>query len=79
MAAANYNKPKPIDPIWYRQGCFIRIRCACGRDHVQQLGDFAKARGVSPNMQLYELIARLRCSACGSKPSAEVTRHRNGR
>ena len=64
--AANYNRPKPIDPIWYRQGCYLRIYCACGR------------RVVSFDPRIYELIARLRCSQCRRKPYADVSRNRSG-
>ena len=62
--AANYNRPKPIDPIWYRQGCYLRIYCACGRRVVAPLGDFARSRRISFDTRIYELIARLRCSQC---------------
>jgi len=76
--AANYNRPKPIDPIWYRHGCYLRIHCACGRQLSEPLGAFARARGVSFNTQAHELIARLRCTNCGRRPWAEVTRYRSG-
>ena len=66
--AANYNRPKPIDPIWYRQGCYLRIHCACGRRVVAPLGDFARSRRISFDTRIYELIARLRCSQCRRKP-----------
>src|SRR3546814_8588812 len=32
-----FRSPKPIDPIWYRQGCYLRIYCACGRRVVAPL------------------------------------------
>jgi len=76
--AANYNRPKPIDPVWYRRGCFLNIICACGRRGSVELGTFARSRGVSPDTQLYRLIARLRCRQCGARPSADVTRYRGG-
>jgi hypothetical protein len=78
MMAANYHRPKPIDPIWYRQSCYISIRCACGRSLVEPLGDFARSRGIHFDTHIYKLIDRLRCSRCGGEPFAEVTLYRNG-
>ena len=77
MAAANYNRPKPIDPLWYRQGCYINIQCGCGRRVSELLGPFAQARAVPIQLCIYELIARLRCP-CGRRPTADVTRYKNG-
>ena len=76
--AANYNRPKPIDPIWYRTECYISIRCACGRQRCERVGAFAAEAGVSFNIALYELIRRLRCTKCNGRPFAEVTRYRGG-
>ncbi len=75
---ANYNKPKPVDPIWYRKGCYIRIHCGCGRQLVEPLERFAAERGVSVNTLLYELIGRLQCQVCGCRPHATVSRYRHG-
>lgn len=77
MAAMNYNRPKPIDLVWYRQGCYINIQCGCGRRVSELLGPFAQARRVPTNLRIYELIARLRCS-CGRRPIADLTRYKNG-
>lgn len=75
--AANYNRPKPVDPIAYRKGCYLNIRCVCGRSVCEQLGPFARARGLSDKTVVYELIKRLRCRQCGARPSyADVTRYR---
>ena len=76
--AANYNRPKPIDPIWYRAGCFLRISCGCGRRVSVELGAFADESGVSRDLTVYRLIARLRCRECGGRPYAEVSRWRAG-
>ncbi|MBB6193116.1 hypothetical protein FHS51_003372 [Sphingobium wenxiniae] len=76
--AANYNRPKPIDPIWYRRSCTLRIWCACGRSIKVSVGEFAAARAIPPDTQLYKLIARLRCSGCGGRPTADVVRGPNG-
>jgi|AutmiccBRH37_all_1029493.scaffolds.fasta_scaffold08733_2 hypothetical protein len=71
--AANYIRPKPVDPIWYRRSCILRIRCACGRARSVQLGEFARENAISADTQIYKLILRLRCR-CGLRPSADVTR-----
>lgn len=76
--AANYNRPKPVDPIWYRQGCYLRIQCACGRRIIAPLGEFARSHRISFDTRVYELIARLRCSQCGGKPYADVSRYHSG-
>lgn len=77
--AANYNRPKPIDPIWFRADCYLQIRCACGRALSEPLGEFARDRGISDQRPIYELVARLKCSVCGENPRVEVTRYRAGR
>lgn len=76
--AANYNRPKPIDPIWYRRNCSLRIWCGCGRRIVTPLGRFAAERSIAADTQIYKLILRLRCSACGRRPSADVVRGPGG-
>lgn len=77
--AANYHRPKPVDPIWYRQSCYLNVLCACGHSLCEEVGPFAKARRVSFDMNLYRLIDRLRCSKCGREPlSATVTLYRRG-
>lgn len=72
--AANYNRPKPIDPIWYRRSCVLRITCPCGRHEKIQLGEFARTRGIPEKTLLYEMIARLRCRQCRRRPYADVVR-----
>lgn len=76
--AANYNRPKPIDPIWYRRNCFLRISCGCGRRVSVELGAFADANGIPHKLLVHRLIARLRCKSCGARPYAEVTRSHRG-
>ncbi|WP_234893363.1 hypothetical protein [Sphingobium yanoikuyae] len=78
LMAANYNRPKPIDPIWYRKDCYLRIQCDCGRRVVAPLGEFVRSRRVHFDTRIYELIARLRCSQCRRKPYADVSRYRSG-
>src|SRR3546814_17969565 len=62
LMAANYNRPKPIDPIAYRRGCYLNIRCKCGHAVSVQLGKFAQDNGIPERTQAYQLIKRLRCS-----------------
>lgn len=73
--AANYNRPKPIDPIAYRRGCYLNVRCKCHHTISVQLGKFARDNGVSEKTQIYQLIKRLKCSRCSARPTyADVTR-----
>lgn len=76
--AANYDRPKPIDPVWYRRTCYIRLSCACGRTLVEQLGDFARARHISDRVRIYQILDRMKCSACGQKPTGLVSRDPHG-
>lgn len=78
MAAVNYRQPKPVDPIFYRRTCYIRVRCACGRAETEVLGEFARKRGVPGHVRIYEMLTRLRCRRCGRTPTAEVTLYRGG-
>lgn len=68
MAAANYNRPKPVDQIAWRRYCILRVRCACGRSVEGSVAAFESAFNLPPTMRLYELIDRLRCSTCGARP-----------
>lgn len=75
--AANYNKPKPFDPVWYRTNCFIRAHCRrCGHTLVTRVGDLASSNKISPETELQSLADRLRCSRCGSRPQVTVSRNR---
>lgn len=67
--AANYNRPKPVDPVAYRGACTIRVRCVCGRQIADRLDHFAQMHRILPHTKLYELMARLRCRRCGARPS----------
>lgn len=70
--AANYNRPKPIDPIWHREAYYLRIRCTCGRRMSERLGVFALRHKIPQGTQLYQLIDRLRCRMCDARPLADV-------
>lgn len=74
--AANYHRPKPIDPIWYRRNYLLRISCVCGRRLETPLGAFAAERSISADTQIYRLIERLRCRECQRRPFADVVRGR---
>lgn len=54
--AANYGRPKPVDPFWYRFGFW------------QELQDFAAQRQLPATIELYQVMKRLHCSGCGERP-----------
>ncbi len=66
--AVNYGRPKPVDPLWYRFGWHLHVRCLCGHAATVELQDFAVRRGLPASLRLYRLMERLRCSAYGQKP-----------
>ena len=66
--AVKYGRPKPVDPLWYRFGWHLHVRCLCGHAATVELQDFAVRRGLPASLRLYRLMERLRCSACGQKP-----------
>ena len=72
-AAANYNRPKPIDPIWYRLECDLSVQCACGHGFRETVGAFVRRHRLNQAMKLHQLIDRLRCTRCGGRPYGEVT------
>lgn len=73
MSTANYNRPKPVDPLWFRLDCDIVIHCACGHHVRENLHLFAAERRLRSQMLLHEITERLKCSKCGRKPaSSEV-------
>src|SRR3546814_18356263 len=79
LMAANYNRPKPIDHIAYRRGCYLNIRCKCGHAVSVQLGKFAQDNGIPERTQAYQLIKRLRCSRCSCRPSSAEIGRASGR
>ncbi len=66
--AANYGRPKPVDPLWYRFGWRLQARCLCGHAASEELQAFAPKRGLPVSTRLYQVMDRLRCSACGQRP-----------
>ena len=77
--AANYGRPKPVDPLFYLHGCYLKVRCGCGHSVTREMSDFAADRGLPGRLLAYQLIERLRCSQCGAKPaSADVVQRRGG-
>lgn len=72
--AANYTRTKPIDPLWYRADRTIWATCRCGRRQAIRIGDLIK-RGLDPELRLYQVVPRLRCSGCGRRePSISIDR-----
>jgi hypothetical protein len=68
--AANYGRPKPGDPLWYREGVQLELICAnpeCGRWVKRTVGEIAAKSRLPRDMRLEDLLRRLRCD-CGRKP-----------
>lgn len=71
--AANYGRPKPVDPVWYRMTRILSVRCGCGHGREVLIGDLVQRHRLPRDMRLYEVIGRMRCEKCGARgPSAEV-------
>jgi hypothetical protein len=65
--------PKPVDPVWYREREYLHLGCICGRRVALQIGPMARRHGLANDTRLYELVARLRCSRCGTRhPAVDV-------
>lgn len=64
--AANYNRTKPVDPLWYRRDRSIRVYCTCGHFVRINIADLI-ARGIDENTHLYQVHRRLTCSKCGKR------------
>lgn len=72
---ADYSSPKPIDPLWYQRGSWLRITCACGRRDLVRLNDLERRHRIHEDTPIYKVIARLRCRVCKARPSfADVAR-----
>lgn len=50
----------------------------CGRTLVEQLGDFARTRRISDHVRIYQILDRMKCSACGRRPTGLVSRDPHG-
>lgn len=70
--AANYGRPRPIDPLWYRRRHSIWAVCGCGRAVLIPIEELIR-QGVPASTYLYQVISRLRCTECGARPSASVS------
>lgn len=71
--SANYNRPKPVDKIGWRLRCTLRVWCTpCNRRMETTLKIFADCLGISYEVRIYTVLARLRCSVCGERPEADV-------
>ena len=72
---ADYSRPKPIDPLWFRMDAKLRIRCKCQRRLIIPLAQLARLHQLPDDLALYQLIGRLRCTECGQRPLfADVSR-----
>lgn len=65
---ADYSSPKPIDPIDYRRGYFLRVTCDCGRREILALDDLRRRYRLPGDLAIYRLIGRLRCRSCRQRP-----------
>jgi hypothetical protein len=76
MAAANYNRPKPADPLWYRPDCWLVLHCRhCGHALRERVRDFQTRHLLPGDMRFHELRHRLKCSRCDRKElSMDVVR-----
>ena len=70
--AANYGRPRPVDPLWYRRRHSIRAVCGGGRAVLIPIEELIR-QGVPASTYLYQVISRLRCTECGARPSASVS------
>ena len=68
--------PKPVDPLWYRRhDGVLRAWCRCGHHAEVRLVEVERRHRLSPDMRVYQVVERLRCSRCGQRPRyAEVVR-----
>jgi hypothetical protein len=67
--------PCPADPIWYREGCSMKVTCqGCGRSTIKKVRTWAVMGGLDSRVRLGQLVESLRCMGCGSKnPRVEVS------
>ena len=65
---ADYISPRPSDPLSYREDCTLRVKCVCGRSVRVPLRSLKQEFRLLGNMALFDLIAKLRCKACGKRP-----------
>lgn len=65
---ADYTRPQPVDPLWYRKHHFLRITCKCARKVILPLDDVVRLYRVPQDHRVYQVIDRLRCSSCGERP-----------
>lgn len=59
--------PPPIDTLAAWPGHWLAVGCACGRRAYLPTKMLARQHG--PEAKLAELVARLRCQQCGSRPT----------
>ncbi|MGX9966043.1 hypothetical protein ACVFYP_22145 [Roseomonas sp. F4] len=64
--------PSPVSPLWHCADAVLTLVCACGRTERHRPRELFA--GQDPHAKLYELVARLRCRACGTRPRATDVR-----
>jgi hypothetical protein len=68
-AAANYNRPKPVDPLWYRADCWLIVWCPkCLHQIKERVRDFQTRHLLPGDMRFSHLAQLLKCESCGHKP-----------
>lgn len=70
--AADMNKPKPADPVFYRPHTRLAITCECGHRAVIEVGFVARLHRLPPKTRVRELLDRLRCSECRKRGAHHV-------
>ncbi|MBF5091262.1 hypothetical protein F1640_14835 [Novosphingobium sp. NBM11] len=65
---ADYGRPQPADPLWYRRGWFYRIQCDCGRKVILSMDDLSRFHRLPGKTLVYDVIRRMRCRECGQRP-----------
>lgn len=66
----------PVSPLWYAAGRALLIECKCGRRGRLKVNDLLHRPGVSRDLRIWEVEARLRCAppeGCGGRPQVAGT------
>ncbi len=79
--------PQPVAPLYYVSRAHFRANCACGRSASIPVGKVWafemerlirqglpawRAKREAGAMKCWEIIERMRCSACGRRPPASA-------
>jgi len=71
----NDSRPKPADPVFLLAGLRLHVVCGCGRSTKPRIGELAARHRVPSVTPIRQVIARLRCSQCGDKPTVAEPVH----